>query len=524
MTSANNEYIKWMQVSIMAATLEAKYKEHKDDVFNLLILIFIASVFGVYLIATTVLIARDGVYYIERAQKLSSDPVGVIKGHPPGYPFLIFAAHKFVTLFTNNSSVFTWIYTAQSVTLLCRLIALIPLYFIGKFLVGSKITFWATLILIILPYPAEFGSDALRDWPHILFLAAGFLLLLWGAKQGKWWMFGIAGLAGGLGYIIRPECAQLVIYGALWLSIRWFLPTNNMNRTKVVCALLILLIGFAVPAGPYMKAKGRILPAKLEHLISFSYQSQSQGVVKEDIDNHNDVYETVSLPGNVAKAIYRLIVKISDNLMHFFTLILVIGIYSRFHKQSKATDIERFFVPVFIALNVIMMILLYCGYGYISRRHCLPLIVCTIFYVPIGLQISADWLSSRFSKGRLVNNPNPQLWFFILVAVGVGICLPKLTSPLRIEKQGYRDAVKWLKENTTQEDLIAVPDSRIGFYAERNTLVSKSKNAFEGVDYIVSLGKDESEQLKVGRVVQEKLSLWLDKRRKKNRLIIYEVL
>jgi hypothetical protein len=110
------------------------------------------------------------------------------------------------------------------------------------------------------------------------------------------------------------------------------------------------------------------------------------------------------------------------------------------------------------------------------------------------------------------------------VAVGVAICLPKLIRPLRIEKQGYRDAVKWLKENTTQEDLIAVPDNRIGFYAERNISLSESKNAFGGVDYIVSLGKDENEQLKLGRVVQEKLSLWLDKRRKKYRLIIYEVL
>lgn len=220
----------------MVATLKNKYKEHKDNVINLLVLIFIASVIGVYLIATTVLIAKDGASYIERAKKLSSDPVGVVKEHPPGYPFLIFAAHKFVTLFTDSSSVFTWIYTAQGVTLLCRLIALIPLYLTGKFFVGSGRSFWAILILIILPYPAEFGSDALRDWPHILFLAAGFLFLLWGAKQGKWWMFGIAGLAGGLGYIVRPECAQLVIYGGLWLLIRLFLPTHNMNRPQLVCA------------------------------------------------------------------------------------------------------------------------------------------------------------------------------------------------------------------------------------------------------------------------------------------------
>jgi len=283
-----------------------------------------------------------------------------------------------------------------------------------------------------------------------------------------------------------------------------------------------------------MKARGRILPAKIEYLISSSCESQSQRVVKGDFNSYNNVYATAILPGKVAKAIYRLIVEISDNLMYFFVPALVIGIYSRFNKQSTTTDIERFFVPVFIVLNVVLMILLYCGFEYIERRHCLPLVACTIFYVPIGLQILADWLSGRFSKGRSGNNPKPQQWFLILVAVGVGICLPKLLGPIRIEKQGYRDAVKWLKENTAQEDLIAVPDSRIGFYAERKTVVSESKNAFEGVDYIVSLEKDENAKLpavpetrlgrKEGRVVQEKQSLWLDKRRKKDRLIIYKVL
>ena len=133
-------------MSIMVATLETKYKEHKDDVINLVILILIATILGVYLIATTVFIAKDGVNYIERAQKLSSDPVRVIKEYPPGYPFLIFVAHKFVNLFTDNSSLFSWIYTAQSVTLLCRVLSLISLYFIGKLLVGARHSFWGLLI------------------------------------------------------------------------------------------------------------------------------------------------------------------------------------------------------------------------------------------------------------------------------------------------------------------------------------------------------------------------------------------
>ena len=410
----------------------------KHDLINLAILLVIALGIGVYLVLSTVLVAHDSVIYIERARRLSSDPFGIIKQHPVGYPFLIFMAYKIFTVFGSSSSVYTWIYSAQSVSLMCRLLALIPLYFIGKLLIGSRKSFWAILILVVLPYPARFGSDVLKDWPHILFLASGFLLLLWGAKRGQWWMFAVAGLAAGLGHIIRPECAQLVIYGALWLLIRLFLPKPNMNRPKLICALLFLLIGFAIPAVPYMKAGGRILPGKVRGLISSSCRPQSDRTQDRNIDSHNHVYAASSLPGGIAKAIGRLIVEISDNLMYFFVPALVIGIYSRFRKQSVVTDIERFFVPAFVTLNVIMLVPLHYHYGYISRRHSLPLVVITIFYVPIGLQVLGNWLGSRFSRDRLQANQNLQLWFLVLFIVGLAICIPKLLRPMRIEKKAYR--------------------------------------------------------------------------------------
>ena len=125
----------------MIAKLESNSKEYKDDLINLLILISIAAIIGIYLIITTVLISKDGVFYIERAQQLASDPIKIIKAHPPGYPFMILMAHKVVSLFSNSTSNQIWIYSAQSVNLLCRILALIPLYFIGKILVGSRNSF-----------------------------------------------------------------------------------------------------------------------------------------------------------------------------------------------------------------------------------------------------------------------------------------------------------------------------------------------------------------------------------------------
>lgn len=513
---------------MMAVKIEAKSKRHKDDAVNLLILLFIASLLGVYLISTTVLIAQDGVYYIERAQKFSSDPSSVIVSHPPGYPFLIFITHKFVSLFSNSPSALTWVYSAQSITLLCRLLAIIPLYFIGKLLVGSRNSFWALLILILLPYPARFGSDVLRDWPHILFLAMGFLFLLWGVKQGKWWIFGIVGLVAGLGCIIRPECVQLVVYSILWLLIRLLKPKCNMSRATLLCALFFLLIGFALPVAPYVIEAGRIIPTKLRHLVdspkeyvvSF-FQAQSEQEV--NIESHNRIYSIVSLLGSITKAVGRLIGEISDNLMYFFVPALLIGLYCRFRKQSGVTNIERFFVPFFIVLNVIIMILLYCSQGYISRRHCLPLVVCSILYVPIGLQILADWLSFRFSKGWIGNNPKPHLWFFILVAVGVAICLPKLVRPLHIEKQGYRDAAKWLKNNTGREDIVAVPDRRISFYAEREGLLYR-ESIPERAKYVVRIVKGENEELDTGGSARKEFSLWVNEKKKAKRIVLYKIL
>jgi hypothetical protein len=122
---------------MVVAKFEAGPKRYQEDTVQLVILLFIAFLLGVYLIATTILIADDGVYYIKQAQKFSSDPRSVIISHPPGYPFLIFIALKFVGLFNSSPSAQTWAYTAQSITLLCRLLAIIPLYFIGKLFVGT---------------------------------------------------------------------------------------------------------------------------------------------------------------------------------------------------------------------------------------------------------------------------------------------------------------------------------------------------------------------------------------------------
>ena len=114
-------------------------------------------------------------------------------------------------------------------------------------------------------------------------------------------------------------------------------------------------------------------------------------------------------------------------------------------------------------------------------------------------------------------------WFLVSLFVGICICIPKLFRPIRIEKQGYRDVAKWLRENTAPADIIAVSDRRISFYAERKGLML-GKKIPQGAGHVVRIMKNEDEELNLGRIVKEKHSVWVDGRKKDKKLVIYKVL
>ena len=132
----------------------------------------------------------------------------------------------------------------------------------------TRLSFWAVLILIMLPKPAEYGSDALSDWPNMFFIAMGMLLLFYGAKYGKWWLFAFTGLAGGLAYLVRPEGAQIIIYGIWWLLLQLFWKKRTISISGATIGLVSMIFLFLLIVTPYMKLKGAILPKKSLDIFS----------------------------------------------------------------------------------------------------------------------------------------------------------------------------------------------------------------------------------------------------------------
>ena len=247
--------------SAMAGAATCAPEENVPHSFflHLAVLLGVALVVGVYLIATSVLICRDGVFYVGQAQELARDPRGAAQRYPAGYCFLLLAGHEVASAFVESDSAVLWAASSQAVTLLCRLGAVVFLYLLGRFLVGGRRSFWAVLILIVLPYPAQWGSNVLREWPFVLFLAAGFWLLLRALREQRWWLFALVGLVAGLGYWIRPMSGQLILYGLLGLAVAAF---REQPRRRLVLpgTALLLLLSFALPVAAQVLWTGKALP------------------------------------------------------------------------------------------------------------------------------------------------------------------------------------------------------------------------------------------------------------------------
>jgi hypothetical protein len=493
-------------------------------IIHISILLAVAFCVGVYLVSTTVLIAKDGITFIEYARGLETSPIEAMKSEyqHPGYPFLIVVAHKIAKIVHSGSSLRSWIYSAQAVAMIFRLLTVVLLYFVGKKIVGERFGFWAILILILLPDAAEYGSDALSDWPYIFFLSAGFLLLIQGAVSGKWWLFGFSGLAAGMGYLIRPECAQVVVFGTLWLGLQVFYSGRIISKRKAVFAFALLLVGFLIIAGPYMKLKGAVFPKK--QLVQFVPNTQSSEVYEQGIQIcSNGVYTASFVPSAIAEALGKLVQRVSETLMWFFVPALLIGVYKYFRKRDWREP-EKFFVIALIALNVSIMILLYCKFGYMSRRHTLPLVVFTIFYVPVGLEALAYQLNEKFSKAieRLFAvKANADFWFTVLLVIGIAICSLKLLRPIRAEKQSYLDAARWLAENTDEKDIIAVSDIRIGFYSGRRSVECDGRAVPKEAQYVVKVFEDEKDVPSGEEMLQMKELFSIEGKGKEDKVVIY---
>ncbi len=102
------------------------------------------------------------------------------------------------------------------------------------------------------------------------------------------------------------------------------------------------------------------------------------------------------------------------------------------------------------------------------------------------------------------------------------LCTPKLLRPIRLEKQGFRAAAQWIKDNTDSNAIVAVPDRRISFYAGRKELFYKNEHIPKRAEYIVKIYKKKTGKLTPANPSDKLVYEYIDTRRRVAKTAIYK--
>jgi hypothetical protein len=451
----------------------------KKDLTYIAILVLISLAIGVYLIATTVIISRDGVTYIECSQALSSDFDALIKDNLPiGYSLLVAGFHRVYSAVYNSAEPASWIISAQICTLTCKTLAMVAFYFFGRCFFPSKYVFTGLVILTFLPYPAEYGSDALRDWPHALFLFAALFFLQQGVRQSSGLYLGLAGLVCGLGQVIRPECAQVVLYGIIIFCFklgRSFFKDQAFPQKHVY---LLLAAGFLIIFIPYSLKREKLIPKRLKTLLTSSPLE------------HRDTDFDIASPShaNVLDAGIELAKTVMEYFHYYFVLPAAIGVYLRYFRKKKWHCEINLLIGLFIGFYCAALLVLHSTSGYISKRHVLPLCVVLSFYILPGAIAMGSFIITAF-KG---DSRHLKKVILILILGGMIACLPKLLRPIGADKRVYRQAANWIESHTAEGDRFMTFDARLPFYSNRKHWKPFNKKNRRDMtsDYLICLAKD----------------------------------
>jgi putative effector of murein hydrolase LrgA (UPF0299 family) len=211
---------------------------------------------------------------------------------------------------------------------------------------------------------------------------------------------------------------------------------------------------------------------------------------------------------------------ITEDFMVVFFVPWLLGLYWRLRYQAQRA--ERVLVVAVIVVNLALMLGRHVGFGPgDDRRYSVAMIALTIFYVPVGIEVMAGWLNRLYPLPRPRSTPvalGQSSWFYVLAVVGILVCLPKLVLSSPGNKAGYRAAAAWLQHNTEADAVLAVPDIRISFYAQRRGLFYVQYPNARRVDYVVMI--DDDGQRQVPEQWRREYSVLVD-RRSKRTLVIY---
>ena len=371
----------------------------------------------------------------------------------------------------------------------------------------SHVAAFGAFLFAVTPYGVRFTADIQSEGIYLAFFLTGLALLIRGVKTESVPVFVMAGMSSGFAYLARPEGAGLVGVGVVLIAIQRL--GGNIGRGKAFASSIGLCAGALVVAALYLQTLARqqalfVLSGKKSLLRTLGFGDDWSALLRLDFESllgTGAVYWAIlvllglclllamkrgenSQPIAKQRGIRRGVIigvalavavtigfldltatfvgVVISTLRPEVALLLAIWLFVPIRNTPKRSDT---LIAVALVLYLVVLVGLLANYGYLSRRHVLPLVPLVLGYAGLGAVILGD-LAIKTWPGRLTSKHRPVL-LASLALVMLLIAAPKTLHDHRRDVLAQRLAAEWLLEQGLLPGPVASNKRRTGYYAER---------------------------------------------------------
>ncbi len=487
------------------------------DLPPLALLLALVFALHVWMIANTLLTARDSIGYIRYAlefERFADDAASTGKGvspwqvwqnvlsknhQHPGYPLTIWAMSIPVRAALGCTPESMQL-SAQLASNLAAVLLVIPMFYLGKAFFDRRVGFWTALLFQLLPVVSHHLADGVSEPLYLLLGSSTLLCAVEGFRRQSQWRFGLAGAFGGMTYLTRPEGVLLLAAAGLVLLAMAVLGAwRSWWRGALACGASMTLAAVAV-GSLYFLATGHFTNKPSLGLMIGRQQAQRQppSAVQSGSDDDSAALETAvstvvaqssalpltasvwaasirrggTLPDRLCRGGVAIVAELAQ-LYHFVGwLPTVLGFAWHWRRLRRAP--ELWMVAIFAGLLFAVMLMLVVNVGYVSDRHLMTLVLLGCPAMAAGcLELPArlrDWWLQRSEAARLPTEQaasrwQPATWALALLGLFIALCLPRALLPLHGNRAGHLAAGRWLAQRAQSGDLIADDHCWSHYYA-----------------------------------------------------------
>lgn len=391
----------------------------------------------------------DGLRYVREADRIDRGDLagGTLRATDhPVHPLAIAAAHRLL----GGDGQYAWQYAAQAVAAAALVLAVLPIYLLGRDLFDDGGTAVLGCVLAAAnPVVLYVGVNVLSESTFLFFWAWGLWASARFLRAGRFAWLVPAVLCGALAYLTRPE--GLLLHLSLVATLL-LLPLHSLTRIywpRWSAAVAVLVVGPVVLVGPYVFAKGGLgtKPA-IARVLGTRAEAPASAVEREHpLDPNRTAWQTYGLASaRVVKAVRG---AVTWPLVPLAALGLIVARPGLAGGELRAGRARTWiFLGVILAASCGGLVRLHATGGYCTVRHALvPGLILTLFAAH-GL----NWLirhaavdGRRLGLGEGVIRPGPAVWAGVLTLL-VAWPLYRDQTPYFSSFGVYRMAGSWLAE------------------------------------------------------------------------------